>query len=80
MSRFGPFVEPLAFALYIGAAMEAGDPMQRVRVKARVLPLLPQYRADGDERLIRAVIRDVLGAEWVPTGEWQAWIDKLSAP
>lgn len=60
----------LAFVFMIGAANADGTPEQRAALRRRVKPLLDQYRVDGNHDPVVAALRDVMGAEWKPSGEW----------
>jgi len=74
---FQSFAGPLAFTLFIGAARADATPAQRQALQERLMPLLPRYRSEGDEGPIRAAVRDVMGVDWKPTGQWREWISKL---
>jgi hypothetical protein len=65
------FGEALRFVLYVGAANAAATPAQRAELRRRVRPLMEGYRASGHEGPVRAAIRDVMGAAWTPSEEWE---------
>lgn len=64
-----PFRE-MAFVLTISAANADATPAQRATLRLRVKPLLDRYRVDGNHDPILAVLRDVMGPGWQPSGEW----------
>jgi len=68
--------EALTFTMFVGAAHADATPAQRERIRQRVIPLLGRYKADGDETPVRAAIRDVMGAEWSPSGDWATFLNK----
>lgn len=68
----------LAFVFMIGAANADGTPEQRRALRRRVKPLLEQYRVDGRQDPVLAVLRDVMGAEWKPSGDWATAIGAFS--
>lgn len=68
------FSEALAFTMYLGAANWDATPDQRVRLRAAVLPLLPQYKIDGDTGPVEGAVRAVMGPQWSPSGEWAAML------
>ena len=69
--------EALALTLFVGAAHADGTPEQRERLRQRVIPLMGRYKADGDERPVRAAVRDVMGPAWTPTGDWSLFLGML---
>ncbi|MFD1145953.1 hypothetical protein [Saccharothrix hoggarensis] len=66
----------LAFVLFVGAARADAIPSQLARFRAELPPLLGGFRETGDERPVRELIRDVMGADWRPAAEWR---DAISA-
>jgi hypothetical protein len=72
--------EALAFTLFIGAAHADATPPQRVLLRQRVIPLMGRYKADGDERPVRAAVRDVMGTTWAPSGDWAVFLEGMEGP
>lgn len=64
------FADALAFTMYLGAANWDGTPVQRTALRRTVLPLLPQFKLDGDTGPVERAVRTVMGPEWAPSGDW----------
>lgn len=60
----------LRFVFYLGAANADATPEQRSVLHERIKPMLAQFRQDGKVAPLVAAIRDVMGLEWQPTGQW----------
>lgn len=69
--------QALRFVLFVGAAMNDATPEQREVLDKKVRPLLEFYRSTGREAAVRIVIRDVLGQDWQPSGDFKKQIDLL---
>jgi hypothetical protein len=66
--------EALALTMLVGAANWDATPEQREKLRTRLTPLLQRYKEDGNEAHIRAALRDVMGVQWKPTGDWATFL------
>lgn len=70
--------ESLILTLTVGAASATATPEQRAELHDRLREILPRYRVfEVDETAVHAVITDVMGADWAPTGTYAEQIDAL---
>jgi hypothetical protein len=69
--------QALRFVLFLGAAMHDANTEQRKQLREKVNPLLERYRVTGHEVLVRIAVRDVMGQDWRPSGDWKKQIDLL---
>lgn len=78
MPKTSSFSRAMALAMVVGAARaDAAEQGKFDDLKAQALPLLAQFRKDGDTKPLLAAIRRVLGEDWVPQGEWSEMLQKL---
>lgn len=75
MSVFG---EAIGLCVLAGAARADGDESQVEQLRDRLPGVVRgQYVTEGDASAVRAVIREVMGEEWRPSGAWAAQLDAL---
>jgi translation elongation factor EF-Tu-like GTPase len=67
----------LRFVVYVSAARADADPEQLQRLRTEVPPLLDQLRADGQTLPVVNRVREIMGPEWQPTGDWARQIHAL---
>jgi hypothetical protein len=72
------FVNALTFALLVGAAMTDATAQQRDRLRAELKPLMPRIAEDGDLKPCARKLVEVMGQEWLPTGDFGRYIKALS--
>jgi hypothetical protein len=65
-------VRALTVLLYLGAALEDADPAQKRALREQVFPAVDEET----DRMVRSRIREVMGKQWRPSGEWA---DQLAA-
>ncbi|EWT05055.1 hypothetical protein N864_07585 [Intrasporangium chromatireducens Q5-1] len=71
--------ESLRLVLLVGAARADATPEQLDALRDRIPEAMRgRYVSTGDETEVRAVLLDVMGRDWKPSGEWAAQIDRLS--
>lgn len=71
-------VDTMALVLFIGAARAEATPEQLEQLRERVKPAMHgRYKRTGDESEVRAIVADIMGADWEPNAEWAVWIDRL---
>lgn len=62
---------------YIGAANWDSTDEQRVRLRAKIEPLLDQFRDNGKMRPLFDAVTEVMGDEWRPTGDWARQLEAV---
>lgn len=69
----------LLVTMFIGAAVSDATPEQRVDLQDQVLPILKDESLPAGDAMANAVkaTATVMGPDWRPTGEWDAYILKL---
>lgn len=71
----------LALTYVVGAARQDADAQHKgIALRAAVMPVLAQFKKDGQARPVVEAIQSVLGQDWEPTGEWAAAIENLLLP
>jgi hypothetical protein len=71
--------ESLRLVLLVGAARADAAPDQLDALRERIpAAMRGQYVSTGDEAEVRAVLLEVMGHDWKPSGQWAAQIDRLS--
>lgn len=83
MGKFDSLGGHIAFMMFVGAAMSDGTLQQRKQLREKLPPLLDALRDDGSKVRYRAVlvtVCEVMGKDWMPTGEWMTVIDNMLNP
>lgn len=75
--NYTTYGEALRFVLFIGAAYHDATEEQQRLLRIKLPPLMDRYKVTGREALVRIAIRDVMGQDWNPSGDWKEQIDKL---
>ncbi|AVO25166.1 hypothetical protein KHQ84_gp176 [Rhodococcus phage Finch] len=62
----------MKIVLTVGAAQQEATPEQREQLKTRLLPYVQSdaYVKLGREEPIWAMLADIMGRDWKPSGEW----------
>lgn len=62
----------MKIVLTVGAAQSDATPEQRDQLKLRLVPYVQSnaYVKLGREEPIWAMLKDIMGRDWTPSGEW----------
>lgn len=71
------FTRHLMVVMLFGAARADSTPEQLVEIRDICLPLMRDKAVPFTE-VVEALF-NIMGPEWAPTGEWDAWLMKLYA-
>lgn len=72
-----PYWQAIRFVIFVGAAYHDATEDQRQKLNDKLPPLLDIYKETGREALVRIAIRDILGQQWAPSGDYKKQIDEL---
>jgi hypothetical protein len=65
----------LVMTLLVGAARADASPAQVEQMRARIVPVMRDQSVPYVE--VRAVLQQIMGPDWAPSGDWAAQIDAL---
>ncbi|MFC9555563.1 hypothetical protein ACFTWF_32530 [Rhodococcus sp. NPDC056960] len=60
----------LSFIMKVAAARQDATPDQLLQLRDRLVPRLREFQATGDTTLCEAILREIMGADWKPTGQF----------
>lgn len=78
MTEISSFNRSMALSTVVGAARDDATAQGKFeQLKQEMLPLIAQFRKDGQPKPLLLGIRRVLGEDWLPQGEWAEFLEKL---